>query len=245
MHGTISASWISCDHTFKVAGNTGLLRQSDKKWEKQYDSMFCILNVDGTVLAWQLTKGTAFDNVKDLLKNLKGRFDQQKNNVKLCITDNCCTWRGKLQEVYGAEMVVKLDLFHAVQRVVKCIPKRHPYAYRCCQAFRLVFRDPSDTGEKRSLQTPSPEVMLENIDNFSKTWKDISHANLAVLTVAAIKEIENLKKHVRKGCLSYISVGCGSERNENLHRCLQQAASKGRRCCFGSSSSDVISLQME
>lgn len=84
-----ATSWISCDHTLKVAANIGLLRQSDKKWEKQYDSMFCILNEDGTVLAWQLTKGTAFDNVKDLLKNLKGRFDQQKNNVKLCIIDNC------------------------------------------------------------------------------------------------------------------------------------------------------------
>ena len=37
-----------------------------------------------------------------------------------------------------------------------------------------------------------------------------------------------MKKHVRKGCVSCIPVGCGSERNENLHRCLQQAASKGR-----------------
>lgn len=52
--------------------------------------------------------------------------------------------------------------------------------------------------------------------------------NQVVLTVAAVKEIDNLKKHVEKGCLSYIPVGCGSERNENLHRCLQQAVSKGR-----------------
>ncbi|KAJ7373400.1 hypothetical protein OS493_012993 [Desmophyllum pertusum] len=222
------ATWISCDHTFKVAANIGLLRQSDQKWEKQYDSMFCILNEDGIVLSWQLTKGTAFDNIRDLLNNLKGRFDQQNNNVKLCIIDNCCAWRGKLQDVFGSEMLVKLDLFHAVQRVVKCIPKRHPFAYRCCQAFRLVFRDPSDAEEKRSLQTPSPQVMMDNINKFLKTWKDISHGNQAVLTVAAIKEIEKLKKHVTKGCLSYIAVGCGSERNENLHKCLQQAASKGR-----------------
>ena len=69
---------------------------------------------------------------------------------------------------------------------------------------------------------------MDNINNFLKTWKNISHGNQAVLTVAAMKEIENLKKHVTKGCLSYIPVGCGSERNENLHKCLQQAASKGR-----------------
>ena len=98
MHGTI---WYN--HTFKVAANIGLLGHSDKKWEKQYDSMFCILNGK-----------TAFNNVKGLLKNLKGRFDQEKKNVKLCIIDNCCAWRGKLQEVFGSGMVVKLELFHAV-----------------------------------------------------------------------------------------------------------------------------------
>ena len=82
-------TFISCDHTFKVAANIGLLRLSDKKWEKQYDSMFCILNENGIVLAWQLTKGTAFDNVRDL-QDLKGRFHPQHNNVKLCIIDKCC-----------------------------------------------------------------------------------------------------------------------------------------------------------
>lgn len=102
-----SATWISCDQTFKVAANIGLLRQSDKKWQKQYDSMLCIPNENGVVLAWQLTKETAFDNVKDLLTNLKGRFEQQNNNVKLCIIDNCCAGRRKLQEVFGSEMEVK------------------------------------------------------------------------------------------------------------------------------------------
>ena len=66
------------DHTFKVAANIGLLRPSDRKWERQYDLMFAVLNEDGIVLAWQLTKGTAFENVKDLLTNLKQIFDQRK-----------------------------------------------------------------------------------------------------------------------------------------------------------------------
>ena len=54
--------------------------------------MFAVLNKDGIVLAWQLTKGTASENVKDLLNNLKHRFDRQKKDVKLCVTDNCCSW---------------------------------------------------------------------------------------------------------------------------------------------------------
>ena len=37
-----TATWFSCDHTFKVAANIGLLRPTDRKWEKQYDSMFTV-----------------------------------------------------------------------------------------------------------------------------------------------------------------------------------------------------------
>ena len=68
-----------------------------------------------------------------------------------------------------------------------------------------MFHDPSDNGEKHSLQTPSLEVMSENIDNFFKTWKNTSHANQAVLTIAAIKELENLKNMSGK-VFSYIPV---------------------------------------
>ena len=130
-------------------------------------------------MAWQLTKGTASENVKDLLNNLKHRFDRQRKDVKLCVTDNCCSWRGKIQQDFGSEMEVKLDLFHAVERVVRCIPKRHPFAYCCCQAFRLVVQDPSDSGESHVLPTPSKDVILENIAKFLNTWKDISPGDQA------------------------------------------------------------------
>ena len=150
-------------------------------------------------MAWQLTKGTAFENVRDLLTNLKHRFDLQKNNAKLCVIDNCCSQRRKIQEVFGSEMEVKLDLFHAVQRVVRCIPKQHPFAYHCCQAFRLVVRDPSDSRERRVLLTPSKQVILEKIAKFLNIWKDITYADQAVLPAAAVKEIKKLEKHVNKG----------------------------------------------
>ena len=150
-------------------------------------------------MVWQLTKGTAFENVRDLLTNLKHRFDLQKNNAKLCVIDNCCSQRRKIQEVFGSEMEVKLDLFHAVQRVVRCIPKQHPFAYHCCQAFRLVVQDPSDSRERRVLLTPSKQVILEKIAKFLNIWKDITYADQAVLPAAAVKEIKKLEKHVNKG----------------------------------------------
>ena len=44
-----SCSWISCDHTFKVACNIGYLRE-DKKWIQQYNSAFFVLDNRGRVL---------------------------------------------------------------------------------------------------------------------------------------------------------------------------------------------------
>ena len=38
-----------------------------------------------------------------------------------------------------------------------------------------------------------------------------------------LREIENLRKHRRKGCLSDIPVGCGTEKNERLHRHLNRS----------------------
>ena len=88
-----SAEWISIDHTFKVAANIGANQKCDSHWEKQYDSMFCVMNEIGCVIAWQLTLGTAFDKVGDHLKGLHSRFLNQGWNIKLCFTDNCCTWK--------------------------------------------------------------------------------------------------------------------------------------------------------
>ena len=51
----------SFDHSFKVAANVGFL-QEDGIWVNQYDSLFIVLNQNGKVLTWQLTK------VQDFLK---------------------------------------------------------------------------------------------------------------------------------------------------------------------------------
>ena len=219
-----SAEWISIDHTFKIAANIGVHRKCDLRWEKQYDSMFCVMNDIGCVIAWQLSSGTAFAKVEDLLKSLQKRFERQGRNVNLCFTDNCCSWMKKLQSVFGVGLTVKLDIFHAVQRIVKKIPKRHPFSFRCAQAFTLTFRRPHDHGNKRKDPTPSPEVMSKQLDDFVLTWKDVLFEEKPVLTLDALKEIVKLRVHIKKGCLSDIPPGCGTERNENLHKCLRKSA---------------------
>lgn len=104
---------ITFDHTFKVAANIGYLR-SDGKWVTQYNSVMIVMNEAGLVTGWQFTKTTSLNEVTQLFCNVHDRM-QDLDNLTI-IVDNCCSVRGKLSEVFGSNISVKLDLFHAVQR---------------------------------------------------------------------------------------------------------------------------------
>ena len=52
--------------------------------------------------------------------------------------NSCCAWRLLLQGVFGV-IPVKLDLFHAVQRITTKIKKRHPLRRQCLDSFCLVL----------------------------------------------------------------------------------------------------------
>ena len=79
----------------------------------QYDSLCCILNEKGQVVAWQLTKGTSFNQVETLLKGLKSRLYKQGVVLKAVYVDNCCQVRQKVQNVFG-NVPVKLDLHYSM-----------------------------------------------------------------------------------------------------------------------------------
>ena len=209
---------LSIDHTFKIASNIGYLRR-DGKWVSQYDSVFFIINHDGKILSWKFTKGTSFQQVEDVLTGIGRRAYMQGNAIKTIYIDNCCQWRNKLQRLLGNELQVKLDVFHAIQRITKKISKRHPFYSHCVNDLTLVFREESDHGEVRTKATPEPSVLLKHIITFTNKW-DYSSMNeqQRVLSKDAIAEIDKLKVHIMKGCLSEIPVGCGTNRNEAFHR---------------------------
>ena len=136
-----------------------------------------MLNEHGQVLAWQLTKGTSFEKVRSLLENLceRGKSDLTSTNFYI---DNCCAWKNKLKKVFGDNVEVKLDLFHAVQRVTKTIPKHGKQdsvikmiRRRMTNEFTMIFRDPSDHGPSRTMNTPSISKILQQLDNFLLKWE--------------------------------------------------------------------------
>lgn len=209
--------WLSCDHTFKVASNIGYLRE-DKKWIRQYNAVFFVLNNEGKVISWQFTSGTSFAEIEMLLKNLKHRFETLGAKIQKITVDNCCQWRKKIQEVFGNSTNVCLDVFHAVQRVSRTLPKKHNFFHQCINDLGLVFRASGDIGIRRCKPTPLPNEMLSNMNQFVDKWKDCQYSGEILLNEKMRIEIEKLKVHIQKGCLSSIEAGCGTNRNEALHK---------------------------
>ncbi len=71
---------------------------------------------------------------------------------------------------------MKLDLFHAVSRVVTQMPKRHLFHAACSHDFAHVFRDCEDLGIYRRKPIPSSEKIMKKLAEFEK-WKTITFAS--------------------------------------------------------------------
>ena len=197
------AGWLCCDHTFDITSSIGYERREDRKWIRQYDSLFCVINERGQIVTWQLTQSQGFENIRRLLQQLFRRLSSQGKSVKEFYIDNCCHWRKKLQEVFGSDLAVKLDIFHAFQRISTKISKRHPFYSKCLQDLRLMFRDPADLGETRAKETPDPNTLFKNAEMFLKKWENVeSNKGTPVLSEVAVQEVRKIQEHMKKGCLS-------------------------------------------
>ena len=224
--------WLSCDHTFKVSANIGFW--FNKRWVKLYDTLFIVLNEEGHVLSWKLCKGTKFSSIENVLQLVKDRLDKQGQKPAIFFLDNSCSWRAKLLKIFP-NVTIKLDPFHAIQRVLKKIPKKKGCTETVTQlqrkmilSLRQLFRDTKDRGEQRTMDTPSPEVFLENIEIFMRQWSKAEIDSIPLLSSSAVKEINNLKHHVIKGCLSGIPPSGGTNRNEAIHKSLNKSLKRSR-----------------
>ena len=113
----LTATSFSCDHTFKIAASIGLKRKSDGKWERQYDSVFFVMNENGEVISWQLTKGTIFALLKLFLLTLKNDLKNKESSLTFVLLIIVACGKPSCGQ-FSQSQRKKLDLFHAVQRVL-------------------------------------------------------------------------------------------------------------------------------
>jgi len=104
--------------------------------------------------------------------------------------------------------------------VIKTFPKGSEWCKQISSEFGFVFRADCDCGATRCLTTPAPNIIERNLDNVIKRWKNTLNPNDQAKT---LKELQNLRVHVKKGCLSGIHPGQGTECNERLHLTLNKS----------------------
>lgn len=74
----------------------------------------------------------------------------------------------------------------------------------------------------RQESTADSSTILVNMDRFLAKWKECEVNGWKMINQAAIKEIDLLKVHVSKGCLSNLPKSAGTNRNERLHGEVQK-----------------------
>jgi len=156
MHGKI----ITCDHTFKVSKYIGASRGGDNKFLQQFHNLFIVLNDKCEIISWQLT-ATVFNKIKSLPEQ------SREMQISKVIVDNYCKVRAQYQLVF-AGIQVKQDLFNAVQRITKSIPKGTEFSKKFSKEFGTIFQNNGDCDMARKLPTPAPEDIETNLNNFSK-----------------------------------------------------------------------------
>ena len=174
-------------------------------------------------MTWKLTKSTSFNEIEDLLIQLKKRMSFSGNSLKFVCMDDCCHVSSKYSNIFP-NVSVKLDLFHACQRITRTFSRQNALHKEVSKSFVQIFRDDDDQGEKCLKSTVHKEKMEKNLDSFMEHWSNVPYSPL---TEAKFIEIENLCKDIQKGCLSEVPPGCGTERNEGLHRLLKRLMISG------------------
>ena len=166
--------WLSADHTFKVSANIGYW--SNQKWIKLYNAVFIVMNEENKVLAWQLTRGTSIDTVQSLLTGLYQRHQNAQQEIEGIIIDNCCTVKNKINAIFGSRVLIKLDLFHAIKRILEKIPRKEVTSelrevrQLMIKDLRLCFRDEKDIGQTRKKPKPPSDKIEKNLQDFLKKW---------------------------------------------------------------------------
>ena len=75
----------------------------------------------GSVVRWM---GTSIDTVQLLLTGLYQKHQNAQQEIEGIIIDNCCTVKNKINAIFGSRVLIKLDLFHAMKRMLEKIARK-------------------------------------------------------------------------------------------------------------------------
>ena len=83
-------SSISVNHSFKTSKSIGGFRLQDSIFIDENMKLFIVLNEEGLVVNWKLTKTTAQKEIEHVLQSVK---IMSRASLKYTFTDTCCGCR--------------------------------------------------------------------------------------------------------------------------------------------------------
>ena len=197
-------------------------KSGSTKNPSQFNALLTIVNDSGFIIGNCFTKTESLreEKVSALLKEV---FDQNRD-LNEVLTDNCCKDSKVLEDISGRKLRVRLDIFHAINRITRQL-KKNSFSEKArklmfIRAVRLMIRAEDDHGFKRLKSTADDDTIRRNIDNVIKEFgsdlpKDVKEQLLQL-------------KNSHSVCLSGIAAHRGTHLNEASHRRINQRFSRHR-----------------
>lgn len=179
---------ISDDHTFKICKKITI--RINKKRYQLSGALYVVLS-NGVPVAMRYTDTKSPEDIKTLHEYLERQLP-----VKLILSDQCCTDKNWLLKIHP-NAVIKLDLWHAYDRVVKGIAKKQPYRREALNDLKMIFYI---DGEKHNKKTETIPIIRANFLEWEKKY---NYLNSKLLSSQEFKKQKKwILSHINKGCLS-------------------------------------------
>ena len=214
---------ISTSHSLKICKNVG--GSSDKKYVMNDMKLLLVFDENHSIANWKLTEETTDQNaLNEFLVDIKSICP----NLTYVVANDCC--EELYSEIFG-DIPVKLHPNHAVGKISNLFPK-----YKTCANTRnfihelsLILRNIDDTGTSQTKPTADKAIIFENLERFLVTHQPFLSGLDSNKFGDLVEELNNIKVHIERGCLSYIDCGYGTYNNEEaLQRIMDQSLIKGR-----------------
>lgn len=74
-----------------------------------FKNVCSVLNENGEIVKWRLTKSSAFHEISDLLTSLKQRLVRKETSLAMICIDDCCKYKNQYLKIFpDAEIIIGL-----------------------------------------------------------------------------------------------------------------------------------------
>ena len=225
---SLGAEVLKIDFQYKSAARVKVY--VDGRPFSPWNAMAEILNEYAMTVWWGFIKGAeSFSEIEEHLQGLKRRLDriQGPEKLKVIYVDNCCNVRRKLQSIFGAHVLVKLDIYHWLARWDDAIRDKKSERYPVFKSLmsRAVLQPSQDEYQSKANElqqklgrTPTVKEILKACNKATPPQQDIHQSSRAIIEYFLLEDARIVAATpVRaEDCLLYTSPSPRDQRGSRM-----------------------------